>query len=428
VVLDNFGWAQGWGSPNNPRMVADVDGNGSADYIGFGFQSVFVAYGGTFADGQGHLGPGFTAAVASVNDFGTDEGYAANVQRGAAATGAGPGASFYGQGFAGVYWYAATGATAQLDAAGHAYDVLQYQTSPNFYGNFGSLQGWTPDNGFQVLKASAGDPFASILGFGNDGIIVGPEAFAPGATAAASYLIPLAAGNNSGWRQSVDIRSFTDASGKTIDLNSDGIADFVGMGPQGLVYALGNHGGPGGGFGLGALRFAHVGAGGTADLGEAQGWSNAATLRYIVADPLTGRDDILAFGQAGVWASMGQDPATHGGEPFGGLYLAMADFGSDQGWSVGQTPRIVGDVNGDGIPDIVGFGFNSTFAALGSRDAAGNLHFALDTSQTIGDFGIAEGWSGSNPLAIRALGDVAGTSHSDLILSGAFNTQVWSFN
>src|SRR5436190_5058234 len=153
-------------------MVADVDGNGSADYVGFGFQSVFIAYGGTFSDGQGHFGHGFTSAVGSVNDFGTNQGYVASAQRGAAATGVGPGASFYGQGFAGVYWYAATGATPQQDAAGNTYNVLTYQTSPNFYGNFGSLQGWTPDNGFQVLKAGAGDGFASILGFGGDGIVV----------------------------------------------------------------------------------------------------------------------------------------------------------------------------------------------------------------------------------------------------------------
>src|SRR5437773_2766125 len=188
--LNDFGWAQGWGSPNNPRMTTDVDGHGATDYVGFGFQSVFVAYGGIFSDGQGHLGHGFPPAVGSVNDFGTNEGYAATVPR--------------------------------------------------------------------------------------------------RATAANSYLIPLGAGNNSGWKQSVDIRSFTDAAGKVIDLNGDGTADFVGMGPQGLVYADGNHNGPGGGYGLGPLQFAHVGAGGAPDLGEAQGWSNAATLRYIVADKLTG--------------------------------------------------------------------------------------------------------------------------------------------
>jgi ELWxxDGT repeat protein len=429
AVLNDCGWAQGWGSPDNVRFTADVNNDGNADYVGFGSQFTFFAYGGTFSNSLGQAGPGFSTAVAAVQDFGTNEGYTASVQRGVAATGAGVGDTIYGQGFAGVYWYSATGQTPAQDVTGTTYEVLHYQTSPNFYGNFGSLQGWTPDNGFQILKATTGDAFASILGFGNDGIIVGPQAFAPGATASNSYLVPLAAGNNSGWKQSVDIRTFTDARGKVIDLNGDGIANFVGMGPQGLAFAFGNHSGPGGGYSLGTLQIAHVGAGGTADLGEAQGWTDTTTLRYIVADPKTGRDDILAFGQAGVLVAMGQDPATHAGEPFAQLYLAMADFGSNQGWSVSQTPRIVGDVNGDGIPDIVGFGAANTFVAVGSRDASGNLHFALDPNETIGDFGYTEGWSGSNPQTVRTLADfkVNGFSHSDLVLSGAFNTQLWQF-
>ena len=171
---------------------------------------------------------------------------------------------------------------------------------------------------------------------------------------------------------------------------------------------------------------------GTADdLGEAQGWTDAATLRYVVADPKTGFDDIIAFGAAGVYVSMGQDPSTHNGQPFGQLYLAMAEFGSDQGWSVGKTPRLIGDVNGDGIPDIVGFGDSSVFVAVGSRDSSGNLQFKVDPTKTIGDFGAVEGWSGKDLQTVRALGNVTGTGsgsgHSDLILSGAFNTQVWHF-
>jgi hypothetical protein len=306
--------------------------------------------------------------------------------------------------------------------------VLQYQSSPNLYGNFGSQQGWTSHNGFQILKTSSTDTSASILGFGNDGIVVGPQAFAPGATAADSYVIPFAAGNNSGWDQKVDIRTFTDVNGKPIDLNGDGIADFVGMGPTGLVYADGDMNGSGGTYELGPLKTAHI-DGDNSNLGEAQGWTDTTTLRDIVYDSKTGYDDVIAFGAAGVYVSMGQDPATHSGEPFGKLYLAMADFGSDQGWSVGKTPRLIGDVTGDGIIDIVGFGDSSTFVAVGSRDSSSNLQFKLDPNKTIGDFGAAEGWSGSTQQTVRALGTVAGTgsAHSDLILSGASNTQVWHF-
>jgi len=427
-VLDDFSLSQGWGSADNPRIITGVNSDGTSDYVGFGDQYTLIAYGGTFSDGEGSTGAGFSDVTVAVKDFGTNEGYTADVQRGAAAAGVGDGDILYGQGYAGVYWYEATGETATTDAAGNTYDVLQYQTSPNLYGNFGSQEGWTSDNGFQILKTDSSDATASILGFGDAGIVVGPDAFASGASAASSYVIPLAAGNNSGWKQSVDVRSFTDQSGKPIDLNGDGIADFVGMGPNGLVYAYGSE--SGGTYGLGALQTAHI-EGGSSDLGEAQNWTDATTPRSIVYDAKTGYDDIIAFGAAGVYVAMGQNPTTHNNEPFGQLYLAMADFGSSQGWTVSDTPRLVGDVTGDGIPDIVGFGTNSTFVAVGSRDSSGNLVFKVDTTRTIADFGSAEGWSGSTEQAVRALGTVAGSgstsSHADLILSGASNTQVWHF-
>src|SRR5207244_7374506 len=94
-----------------------------------------------------------------------------------------------------------------------------------------------------------------------------------------------------------------------------------GMGPAGLVYAYGNKSGSGGAYGLGALQTAHI-SGGSTDLGAAQGWTDATTPRYIIADAKTGYDDILAIGAAGVYAAMGQNPSTHGGEPFGQMHLA----------------------------------------------------------------------------------------------------------
>ncbi|MGY2052776.1 beta strand repeat-containing protein, partial [Methylobacterium sp. JK268] len=239
VFLPDLGLAQGWGSLNNPRRLVDVDGNRRADYLAFGAEYTFLANGGTFANGQGQTGPGFVGPAGIIHDFGTNEGYTAQAQRGAAMTGAGVAASVYGQGYAGVYWYAAQSQTTQTDAAGHTYATPTYDSAPHFYANFGTQQGWTPHNGFQVLKTSRADTYASILGFGNDGIVVGGQAFAPGASAAQVTVLPASIGNNGGWDQLTDVRTFLDSDGGIVDLNHDGVADFIGMGPQGTVFAYG---------------------------------------------------------------------------------------------------------------------------------------------------------------------------------------------
>ncbi|MGY2052013.1 hypothetical protein ACW9J6_27875, partial [Methylobacterium sp. JK268] len=163
--------------------------------------------------------------------------------------------------------------------------------------------------------------------------------------------------------------------------------------------------------------------GGSTDLGRAQGWTDQNTQRLVVHDAVTGYDDILAFGAAGVFVAEGQDPSSHGGQPFGALHLAIADFGTNQGWSNALTPRLVGDVNGDGTPDIVGFGASSTFVALGSRDASGHLSFTMDPTKQINDFGYQEGWDSAT--TVRALADVDGSGHQSLVLSGYAGTQVW---
>src|SRR5439155_8247070 len=74
VVLNDFGWAQGWGGAVNPRLVADANGDGTSDYVGFGYSNTFIAYGGTVTSGAS-TGPGFTSVTAAVEDFGTSGGY-----------------------------------------------------------------------------------------------------------------------------------------------------------------------------------------------------------------------------------------------------------------------------------------------------------------------------------------------------------------
>lgn len=420
ITVNDFSFAQGWGSASNPRFFADIDHNGTSDYVAFGFDFTLAAFGGSFSDGLGHKGTGFSQTAALIHNFGTNEGYTVEAQRGSAFTGYGVSNAIYGQGFAGIYWYGATTASTHFDAFGHAYAVPNYETSAHFYGQFGTLQGWSIHNGFDIVKAAATDGFASILGFGNDGVIVGPQAFAPNAQGALSYLIPIAIGNNASWDQTVDVRTFQDSKGNAIDLNHDGITDFVGMGPQGLIFAFGTEDSQH--YGLSSLQTASIGPAGS-DLGRAQGWTDTNSERVIVHDTVSGFDDIIAFGAPGVFVAMGQDPSTHGGQPFENLSLAFADMGSNQGWSNALTPRLIGDVNGDGVPDLIGFGADNTFVALGARDASGSLHFSMDLAKTIHDFGYNEGWS--TATTVRQLTDVTGTGHDSLVLSGAFGTHVW---
>jgi hypothetical protein len=52
-VIDNFGYNQGWRVEKHPRFVVDLTGDGYADIIGFGENSVWVSYN----RGGGNFGP-----------------------------------------------------------------------------------------------------------------------------------------------------------------------------------------------------------------------------------------------------------------------------------------------------------------------------------------------------------------------------------
>src|SRR5438128_12579276 len=79
AFFSDFGANQGWVSPNFKRVVQDIDQNGgrTLDYVGFGFDHVTLAWGGTFAGPLSSKGPGFTESSASfqIHDVGTAQGY-----------------------------------------------------------------------------------------------------------------------------------------------------------------------------------------------------------------------------------------------------------------------------------------------------------------------------------------------------------------
>ena len=66
-VLENFGYAQGWRVDEHPRFLADLNGDGCADIVGFGDAGVWTALG----DGDGR----FADAAFVLENFGIDQGW-----------------------------------------------------------------------------------------------------------------------------------------------------------------------------------------------------------------------------------------------------------------------------------------------------------------------------------------------------------------
>ncbi|MGQ1837995.1 FG-GAP repeat domain-containing protein [Kocuria turfanensis] len=68
--------------------------------------------------------------------------------------------------------------------------------------------------------------------------------------------------------------------------------------------------------------------------------------------------DVVGFGSAGVHVAYGDDNVSVGPA------LASTSFGWAAGWDPARYPRLLGDVNGDGRDDVVGFGYSATYVEL----------------------------------------------------------------
>jgi len=141
------------------------------------------------------------------------------------------------------------------------------------------------------------------------------------------------------------------------------------------------------------------------DLGIANGFPDNDAYPRLIGDVTgDGMADVVVFEAAGVYV------AASNGTAFNASVLWLADFGISQGWtSFNNSPRVLADVNGDKFLDILGFNASGTYIALNMNGTS----FALPTL-LITDFGTAQNWTSFQEMP-RFAGDVDGDKMADII-------------
>jgi C1A family cysteine protease len=332
--LANFATsAGGWTSFDTyPRAVADVNGDGKADIVGFGNKGAYVAL---------STGSGFDAPGPWIEAF----GYATNAGEWTSQNST-PRmmADVDGDGRADIVAFGRNGVLVSLSAGdGFGEPAL-------WINNFGvSAGGWTSFDKYPRSVADVnGDGKADIVGFGNNGVYValstGSGFDAPGLWIEA-FGYATSAG---GWiSQNVTPRLMADVDG-------DGKADIVAFGRNGVLVSLS----AGDGFGEPALWINNFGV-------SAGGWTSFDRYPRAAADVNgDGKADIVGFGSKGTYLALST------GSGFATPELWNTEYGSSlpSGWSnYDLYPRTVANVSGSGLGDIVGFGKAGVYVSLSHK-------------------------------------------------------------
>lgn len=353
----------GWG-PQHPRMLANVNDEPTKEVIAFGQHGVWLA---TLKPVD--FSPNFVLA-----DFGYESGW--RVEKHVRTMGDinnDQKDDIVGFGEAGVYRALSTGT---------GFGPVTFVVA-----DFGYEQGWRVDKHVRLLADVNGDQKKDIVGFGEFATMVS------WATSDGNFTEPQFVINDFGFQQGWTPQNHIRTTG---DVNGDTRQDIIGFGDHGVWVALSI----GNGFAAPQLVLSDFAL-------FAGGWQVSKHPRMIVDIDKDGYDDIVGFGNLGVWVA--RSNTVNGFNP---PQLVVGDFGYGSGWRVGRHPRFVADLNNDGYLDIVGYGQDSIFRALGGPNGFQGARGVLRTLVASDDpFSL----SNSEVVAPRFVADVHTDGMADLI-------------
>lgn len=139
--------------------------------------------------------------------------------------------------------------------------------------------------------------------------------------------------------------------------------------------------------------------------GSASGWSTAKHLRMVTDVTGDGIPDLVGFSSAGVTVAAGR-----GSGSFGAAKRWSSNFGYSAGWRVGTHVRTLADVTGDGRLDVVAFASDRVAVGVNRGSSFGP---STPWLRTMGSNASAGGWNTTRHL--RLVVDVNGDGRADLV-------------
>lgn len=191
----------------------------------------------------------------------------------------------------------------------------------------------------------------------------------------------------SGWQEDIHIREL-------VDVDNDGDLDLVGFGGGEIFIAQWN------GSSFDAVQSWLLGEFGPSPAGGS--YSKTEDPRFLIDFNDDGLADIVAFSPDGViWSE-------NSGTDFGASTSIISNFNSNAGWTTAKHIRLLADLDGNGTPDIVGFGQSRVFTYL-----TGNVNDMIIEATQTNAFTYGGGWRAGTHY--RFVEDVDNDGRADII-------------